>query len=89
MSDDYWHHIYIDYRPNLPTRYNGLPDRCGNHSDHGPAKGRWMSHMRLITRRAWSALKIIFGMIVFAAMAAASIWRETPPNFILLSPINK
>jgi hypothetical protein len=43
----------------------------------------------LIPRRARSALKIIFGMIVFAAMAAASIWRETPPNFILLSPINK
>jgi hypothetical protein len=28
-------------------------------------------------------------MIVFAAMATASILRETPPNFILLSPINK
>jgi hypothetical protein len=28
-------------------------------------------------------------MIVFATMATASIWRETPPNFILLSPINK
>ena len=88
MSDD----DYIDYHPNLSTHYadsNGLPDRRDHHAYHGPAKGRWMSQMRLITRRAWSALKIIFGMIVFAAMATASIWRETPPNFILLSPINK
>jgi len=55
----------------------------------GPRRVDEMSQMRLIPRRARSALKIIFGMIVFAAMAAASIWRETPPNFILLSPINK
>jgi hypothetical protein len=48
-----------------------------------------VDEMRLITRRARSALKIIFGMIVFAAMATASIWRETPPNLILLSPMNK
>jgi hypothetical protein len=76
MSDDYWHHIYIDYRPYLPTRYNGLPDRCDNHSDHGPAKGRR------------DEVDYPQGL-VFAAMATASIWRETPLNFILLSPMNK
>ena len=75
MSDD----DYIDYHPNLSTHYadsNGLPDRRDHHAYHGPAKGRR------------DEVDYPQGL-VFAAMATASIWRETPPKFILLSPINK